>query len=170
MATVTVVVQPGMREWQLVSETVANPVASDSPKSPPDPGTETPRSAVRSQSPQVPSGTETTRSAVPEKAPAAASGAETIAERRGDTRRRRERHYCLWSAPGIGGPGPGVYSGQYPAVWSAILAQGKGGKYAGSGLVLEKFASLDLAKEGWVVKCPQKHAKRLPAEPSVFKY
>ena len=160
MATVTVVVQPGVREWQLVSETVAKPVASDSPQST--------RSAVRSQSPQVPSGTETTRSAVPEKAPAAASGAETIADRRGDT--RDDRHYCLWSAPRIGGPGPGVYSGQYPAVWSAILAQGKGGKYAGSGLVLEKFASLDLAKEGWVVKCPQKHAKRLPAEPSVFKY
>ena len=150
MATVTVVVQPGMREWQLVSETVANPVASDSPQSPVDPGTETTRAAVRSQSPQVP------------------SGVETIADRRGDT--RDDRHYCLWSAPRIGGPGPGVYSGQYPAVWSAILAQGKGGKYAGSGLVLEKFASLDLAKEGWVVKCPQKHAKRLPAEPSVFKY
>ena len=169
MATVTVVVQPGMREWQLVSGTVANPVASDSPQSPVDPGTETTRSAVRSQSPQVPSGTETTRSAVPEKAPAAASGgAETIADRRGDT--HDGRHYCLWSAPCTGGPGPGVYSGEYPAVWSAILAQGKGGKYAGSGLVLERFASLDLAKEGWVVKCPQKHAKRLPAEPSVFKY
>ena len=151
MATVTVVVQPGMREWQLVSETVANPVASDSP-----------------QTPQVPSGIETTRSAVPEQSPAAASGIETIADRRGDT--HDYRHYCLWSAPRKGGPGPGVYSGQYPAVWSAILAQGKGGKYAGSGLVLEKFASLDLAKEGWVVKCPQKHAKRLPAEPSVFKY
>ena len=151
MATVTVVVQPAMRDRQLVSETVANPVASDSP-----------------QTPQVPSGTETTRSAVPEQSPAAASGTETIADRRGDT--HEDRHYCLWSAPCKGGPGPGVYSGQYPAVWSAILAQGKGGKYAGSGLVLEKFASLDLAKEGWVVKCPQKHAKRLPAEPSVFKY
>ena len=150
MATVTVVVQPGMREWQLVSETVATPPVS-----------------VRSQSP-VASGTETTRSVVRSQSPAVASGIETIADRRGDT--HDYRHYCLWSAPCKGGPGPGVYSGQYPAVWSAILAQGKGGKYAGSGLVLEKFASLDLAKEGWVVKCPQKHAKRLPAEPSVFKY
>ena len=152
MATVTVVVQLGVTEWQLVSETVANPAVSARPESPLDPGTETTRSAVHSQS-SVPSGT------------------ETIAQRR-DGQKKDDRHYCLWSAPRIGGRGPGVYSGSYPAVWSAILAEGKDGssKLAGSGLVVQRFPSFEEALEGWMDKCPRKYANILAADPSVFKY
>ena len=81
------------------------------------------------------------------------------------------RHYCVWYVPkGTSKCGPGLYTGPHPAVWRAILTQGRTPDkdvLCGSGICLKRYSSLEKAREAWERDCPSCYRQSLQCPPPV---
>ena len=82
-----------------------------------------------------------------------------------------KRHYCVWHCP-CPTLGRGIYSGTFPQVWNAILAQGKNGdqhtSLAGSAITLKSYNTLEEATSHWTKDCPKKWKAVIKNPPQTF--
>ena len=101
--------------------------------------------------------------------PAAAPAPEAGWELAGDPGRDL-RVYAFWGTPRARatGRGPGVYVGEHPHSWQAVLDNIEEGQYAGSGAALRRYSSVPEALASWRTGAPRRLASRLPREPAVF--
>ena len=80
---------------------------------------------------------------------------------------RDVRFYCVWRFPEGAAAvveGIGIYSGEFPAVWTRILSQAGATRYAGSGIQLRRYNSLRLARDAWLTAAPAALVPVLPAD------
>ena len=111
----------------------------------------------------------------PENPPAAEAGAastrepdpETAPVPRGDV-----RYYCVWGfgAAHIRNRGAGIWWGEHPATWNAILQEGGVTEYPGSGLRLKSYKSIEQARAAWSHAGPRHLRGTLPETPPEFTF
>ncbi len=71
------------------------------------------------------------------------------------------RHYCVWVSKD---KVPEIVQGEHPAVWDYILSKAgpEVSTYAGSGLRIKRYDSLELAQAGWKRDAPSSVRRSLP--------
>ena len=78
-----------------------------------------------------------------------------------------QRHYCVWRF--ANGVAPiGIYSGGHPCTWEKILSNAGVSEFAGSGIKLKRYDTLQLCHDNWLSDAPDNLRSSLPSVPQEF--